>query len=227
MGRHSLVRAPSHQSCVSAPRPRIAAVCRSGSRLRSTPARSSRLMHRPRCRWRSSIRGSRVEPRFRHTLARKCWRPNSALPQRDKGRDLFDLAPAVNVFEEPRRRPYPRNVRAQSRPCRPSRLAGTGPAAHFLQAGASKHCSRRLPIAACRSGGSVDSGVVSQCVHYPCRSPARQALEKDARHEAETWNFVVSESRWSWLQERVLPSRRGIDRLAECRISDSRASKSA
>ena len=51
-----------------------------------------------------------------------------ALLQRDQGRDLYDLAHALEVFEN-RYLPNGRDVRAVSRPFRPDHLPGPGPGA--------------------------------------------------------------------------------------------------
>ena len=48
----------------------------------------------------SKIHGSPETRTYPHSRGRRCWRPSlRALLQRNKGRDLFDLAHALDVFE--------------------------------------------------------------------------------------------------------------------------------
>ena len=100
-----------------------------------------------------------------------------ALLQRDRGRDLYDLAHALEVFEGLATDRVIEMFGRVPRPLRPGHLAGPGSETHVRQAGQSALHVRRAPIAAGRSGGNsdggVDSGGVSPGVHDPRRSASR------------------------------------------------------
>ena len=110
-----------------------------------------------------------------------------ALLQRDKGRDLYDLAHALEVFEdlnaerivEMFARHPGLSDRAISRAQAQERM--------FAKLANPRFLLRHAPVAASRSGGSsdgrVDSGLVSPRVHGLGRSAARRAMGEDASYE--------------------------------------------
>ena len=120
-----------------------------------------------------------------------------ALLQRDKGRDLYDLAHALEVFEgldadrivEMFGRYLDLSGQAISR--------AQDTATHVRQAGQSALSARHAAIVAGRPGGGpdrrVDSGVVSPCFHDPRRSAARRGLGEDAGHEGKVRHCMVRE----------------------------------
>ena len=141
-----------------------------------------------------------------------------ALLQRDKGRDLYDLAHALKVFEGLDVDRVIAMFGALPRPIRPIHLSSTGPGAHVRQAGAAAPLARHPPIAAGSPGGSSDGGVDSRVVplrvHDPCQSASWRTMEEDAGHEGQVRYCMVNKME-------VPPAAAGsgarmrIDKLAE------------
>ena len=143
-----------------------------------------------------------------------------ALLQRDKGRDLYDLAHAMEVLEDLDLdlivdilvRHLDLSGQAISRAQAQERM--------FAKLVNRRFFARHTPVATGRSGGShdgyVDRGFVLSGVHSIGRSISRRSLESDSNDERTLRVFVVTEDQPSCPWHRAIPSGRGTFLLESC-----------